>query len=197
LVESTWSGKQIIATAGVAVHHVFAPNESFYDSDPARLPRKLVITGDFILQNEDYEKVITSYNRGNKGGFKFNPGFIFQKQAVSQYFAIGMNVYKSNIYTGLWYRNENTELLKSSSLILMLGINAKINEESRLKILYSYDVLLNESLNRAAGGTHEITLIFTLDSFSALTGGSRGGTFGRNMMGSRSNRYSAMECSPF
>ena len=196
LVESTWSGKQMIATAGVAVHHVFTPNESFYDFE-SPLARKLVITGDFIIQNEDYERVITSYNRGDKGGFKFNPGFIFQKQSEFKSFTLGMNVYKSNIYAGFWYRNETFDLLKSNALILMLGINAKINEESRLKILYSYDVLLNESLYRAAGGTHELTLIFTLDSFSALTGGGRGGSFGRNMMGSRSNRYSAMECSPF
>lgn len=196
LIESTWGGKQMIATAGVAVHHVFTPNESFFDYE-SPLARKLVITGDFILQNGDYERVITSYSRGNKGGFKFNPGFIFQKQAAFKSFAAGMNVYKSNIYAGFWYRNETFDLLKSNALILMLGINAKINEGSRLKVLYSYDVLLNESLYRAAGGTHEITLIFTLDSFAALTGGS-GGTFGRNRLGAnRSGRYSEMECSPF
>jgi hypothetical protein len=66
-----------------------------------------------------------------------------------------------------------------------------------LKVLYSYDVLLNESLYRAAGGTHEITLIFTLDSFAALSGRS-GGTFGRNRLGiNRSNRFSELNCSPF
>ncbi len=195
-VESTWSGKQVIATAGVAVHHVFGPNESFFEFE-SPLSRKLVVTGDFILQNDDYERVITSYNRGSKGGFRFNPGFIFQKQAEFKSFALGLNVYKSNIYAGFWYRNETFDLLKSNALILMLGVNAKINEDSRLKIYYSYDVLLNESLYRAAGGTHEITLVFNLDSLDALGGGGGRGTFGRNMMGSRSNRYSEMECSQF
>jgi len=195
MIQSTWSGKEMIATAGVAVHHLFTPNESFFEFE-SPLSRKLVITGDFIIQDDDYERVITSYNRGQKGGFRFNPGFIFQKQANFTSYSMGLNVYKSNVYVGFWYRNESFDLLKSNALILMAGINAKVNEESRLKILYSYDVLMNESLYRAAGGTHEITLIFELDSFSALNR-SRGGTFGRNRLGTRSNRYSELECSPF
>ncbi len=196
LVESTWGGKQIVATAGIAAHHVFTPNESFFDLD-SPLSRKFVVTGDFIIQDENYERVISSFNQSRGSGYRFNPGFIYQVQGELKSFSAGLNIYKSNIYTGIWYRNETFDLLKSNALILMLGINAKINKDSRMKLLYSYDVLLNESLYRAAGGAHEITIIFELDALSAITGGSKRGIFGRNGIGERSSKSSELECSQF
>ncbi len=184
-----YGGKEYVVTTGFAVHHVFSPNESFYDSQEANLPRKFVITIDAIIQNEVRGRGFNSRTNTHKD-FKINPGFIFEKQQDFRTFSIGLNVYKSSMYAGFWYRNDDFDFAQSNSLVVMAGISAALNEETRVKIMYSYDMLLNESYARSAGGTHEISLIFELDSFIPFSGG------GANTPGRR-NIIRGLECSPF
>lgn len=195
--ETTWQGNEIIATAGVALQHVFTPNESFFDLY-SPLPRKLVVTGDVIVQNEDYDISYRGYQKGPKRDFKFNPGFIYQKQDNFKTYSLGVNVYKSNIYAGVWYRNEDFDFINSDALILMTGVTTNINKNTRMKILYSYDVILSENIARAAGGSHEISIIFEIDSFNPQ---SKNNTIigpYRNAMDRRGRlMLEGLECSPF
>lgn len=186
-----YGGKEYVATAGVAVHHLFTPNESFYESVEAPLPRKLVITADVIIQNQTNTR---RYNKRNTNkDFKFNPGFIFESQQAFKSLSIGLNAYKSNVYLGFWYRNESFDFAVSNSAIIMAGISASVNDDTRVKILYSYDMMLTKSYSRAAGGTHEISIIFELDSFIPFTNSSGY----KNQRMRNSSRNSGLECSPF
>ena len=88
----------IQGTLGVAVHHVFQPNESFLNLN-SPLPRKLVINGDLVLDiDQGHSSSYRSYR--NSGSFKFNPGFIYEKQADFTTYAVGLNLLKSSVYLG-------------------------------------------------------------------------------------------------
>lgn len=183
-----YGGKEYIATFGVAMHHLFTPNESFYNNIESPLARKMVITGDVILQNRNYKRGFNNESN-NKKDVKLNPGFIYESQQQFKTFSIGINVYKSNLYAGIWYRNENFDFTLSNAMVIMAGISAPINNDNRIKIMYSYDMLLTKSYARDAGGTHEISIIFELDSFIPFTKG--------NTYQSQRSRMSGLECSPF
>ena len=138
-------------TFGAAVHHLLKPNESFYELD-TRVPRKYVVHTDFVI-----------FQRSNpKKGFRFNPGILYENQAGFNTFTLGSNFSKSVVYTGIWYRNKQSEIYNYQSVILMAGINIPmVNQYSRMKLQYSYDI--SASQMRGTGGTHEITLRFEFD----------------------------------
>jgi len=183
----------IQGTLGVAVHHVFRPNESLLGlSSP--LPRKLVIHGDLVLDVDQSSG--SFYNRtSNPKSFKFNPGFNYEKQADFSTYSIGVNVLKSSIYTGIWFRNQTFDFVKSNDLMLLLGLYLPFNKGSRMKIMYSYDLILTE-LRPAAGTAHEVSIAIEFDDINLFGGGNadgrRPGSAGR---GGRS--YKELDCTPF
>jgi len=192
--ESSNTFSAIQGTFGLAVHHLFRPDESFLGlSSP--LPRKLAITGDLVFEI-DGDSDGPYFQRGtNKNTFKFNPGFIYESQADFKTYAVGVNILKSSIYTGVWFRNRTSELAKSNDLIFMLGINAPFNSQTRMKINYSYDFILSE-IRTAAGCSHEISITIELDDFNMFNrGANRGGGFGFSTKSRRS--MEELQCTPF
>ncbi|MEI6749934.1 MAG: PorP/SprF family type IX secretion system membrane protein [Bacteroidales bacterium] len=183
----------IQGTLGAAMHHVFTPNESFLGLS-APLPRKLVVHADLVFEIDQSEG--NFYNRSrNPKSFKFNPGFNLEKQGDFSTFSIGLNVLKSSIYTGLWFRNQTFDFVQSNDLMITAGLYLPFNKGSRLKLMYSYDFVLTE-LATAAGASHEITIAFEFDDFNLFSGGGGGGrSFGSSGRGGRS--YHEMECCPF
>ena len=178
-----------VGTIGAAVHHVFTPNESFIGLT-SPLPRKLVITGDLILEVEQGRS--SSYRSRNKvsSNFKFNPGFQYEKQADFSTYSLGMNIYKSSIYFGVWFRNQDFNFFEARDAIFQVGINVPWNSESRMKINYTYDFLITD-LRTAGRATHEISLVFEFDEFSLF--GRGGGGYGhRNSRDSKE-----IECTTF
>ena len=139
------------ATFGLAVHHVTKPNESFSSLDQ-RLPRKYIFSSDFVV-----------LQRSNpKKGFKFNPGLLYEYLAGYHTFTLGSNVAKSVLYGGLWYRSKQSQIYNYQSVIALVGINIPmVNKYSRLKLMYSYDISINNM--KGTGGAHEITLRFEFD----------------------------------
>jgi type IX secretion system PorP/SprF family membrane protein len=189
--ESSASLAGIQGTLGVAVHHVFRPNESLLGlSSP--LPRKLVVHGDLVL---DVDQSSGSFYKrsGNQKAFKFNPGFNYEKQGDFSTYSVGVNVMKSSIYSGIWFRNQTFDFVKSNDLMLVLGLYLPFNKESRMKLMYSYDFILTE-LRPAAGSAHEITIAIEFDDFSLFGGSSSGG---KGMGSGRGRSYQEMECTPF
>jgi type IX secretion system PorP/SprF family membrane protein len=175
----------IQGTIGGAVHHVFTPNESFIGLT-SPLPRKLVITGDLVIDGNGGS---TSYlsRQKSSSGFKFNPGFQYEKQADFSTYAVGMNILKSGIYFGAWLRNQDFNVFEAKDVIFQIGVNAPLSNETRVKIMYTYDYLITD-LRTAGRASHEISLVFEFDEFSFF-GGSKPTTFSR--------RKTAMECTPF
>lgn len=187
--ETGWSFSAIQGTIGAALHHAFTPNESFLGLT-ATIPRKLVINGDLVLEMEQGRS--TSYrNYRNTGSFKFNPGFIYEKQSEFSTYSVGVNVLKSSIYFGVWFRNQTFDLFKANDAMFSVGINAPFNRDSRLKIMYTYDYIITE-LRTAAKASHEISLIFEFDTFSLF--GEGAGGFAPSYRGTR---FREMECCPF
>ncbi len=183
---SGYKGMEYVFTTGIAVHHVFTPNESFFDLD-APLPRRFVFTGDVIIQNEYFERAFNTKKRSPRD-FRFNPGFIFESQEKFKSLSLGFNAYKSNLYAGLWYRAEDLDFTKSNAMVIMAGVSAYLNNDTKVKFLYSYDMLLSKAYSRAAGGTHEISVIFELDTFSL---------FGESNPYQRRRKRTYLETQPF
>lgn len=173
---------EVIGTFGLAIHHLFEPNESFI-SQESKLPIKFVGTMDFQIQQMEG-------SRGGGNGFKYNPAFIYMNQAGMDSWSIGMNVYKFPLYVGVWYRSSEFQFLTNDAIIVLLGLNAEFGGDVRMKLVYSYDMMLTE-LTKATGGSHEITLIFEMDDVKLFGSGpgwnnSRMQQFGKDI-----------ECSPF
>lgn len=189
-VETGSRYSNIQGTFGAAVHHVFTPNESFIGLN-SPLPRKLVITGDLVLEIENGRS--SSYRSKNKSSssFKFNPGFQFEKQAEFTTYTVGLNILKSSIYFGVWFRNQDFNFFEARDAIFQVGINAPWSKDSRAKIMYTYDYLITD-LRTAGRASHEISLVFEFDDFSLFGGNASG--YGA---GSRRGGVREMECTPF
>jgi len=177
-------------TVGGAVQHVFQPNESFLGLS-APLPRKLVFNADLVFEKQQGRSSYRSYR--SNGDFKFNPGFQFEKQSEFQTFSLGMNVLKSGIYFGAWFRNQSFNFFEAQDAIFTVGLNAPWGRDSRMKIMYSYDYIINSSLNTAGRASHELSLVFEFDNFSLFSAGGGGGIH----PGYSGGRVREMDCCPF
>jgi type IX secretion system PorP/SprF family membrane protein len=182
----------IQGTFGAAVHHVFTPNESFLGLE-SPLPRKLVITGDLVFgKDQGRSSSYRSYKKSS-GGFKFNPAFQYEKQAEFSTLIIGMNILKSSIYFGGWIRNEDFDFFNATDAIFQVGVNAPWGKDTRMKIMYTYDYIIQTNMNVAGHGSHEISLVFEFDEFSLFGNNSSGYGPGRN----NGRNHKEMECTPF
>jgi len=178
-----FQGNNVSGVVGGSLAHLTRPNESFYEGT-SPLQRKWVAHIDLIWEikeNKGYYKRASS--------FKINPGFIFQSQSKLSTFAFGSNFYFTNIYLGLWYRNESFEYTTYSILQAMGGLRIPVGDQVNLKLMYSYDFPIYPEY-AFAGPTHEITIIMEMDDISL---------FQPSRVGNARYRRGAepMECSPF
>ncbi len=178
---------EVIGTFGFAVHHVFEPNESFINME-SNLPIKIVATADFQFQQNERAR---GY-RSDHGGFKYNPAFIYMNQAGLDSWSLGLNIYKHPLYVGAWYRNSEFQFLNNDAMVVVLGLTANMGDNVRMKLIYSYDIMLTD-ITRATGGSHELTLTFEMDEMRLFgNNGNRG--IGNRRLG---NMPRTLECSPF
>lgn len=178
-----FQGDNLSGVVGGALHHLTRPNESFYEGS-SPLPRKWVGHIDLIWE---FEQSRGFYRKS--ASFKINPGFFYQSQANLSQFSFGSNFYFTNVYIGLWYRNESFEYDTYSNISLMGGVNIPFSDVARLKLMYSYDFVIYPEYT-FTGPTHEFTLVFEFDDISL---------FQPRTIGSARYRSggAAMECSPF
>ena len=172
-------------TIGAAVHHLTTPNQSFFEVN-AKLPRKYVYNLDFIITIREDQGYYSK-----RQGFKLNPGMMVQHQSSMLLYTMGMNIYMSNVYLGLWYRNQTLEYDEFSTFTAMAGLNIPFNEQWRMKVMYSYEMNINSNQN-FTGPSHEISLIFEFDDIGLIQ--KRSGGF---MAPSSKRSNSPIECSPF
>jgi len=181
-----FQGNDLEGNIGMAVHHLTTPDQSYFNVE-SKLPRKYVYNVDFIITiQEDYGY----YSK--QQGFKLNPGIMVQHQANLMQYNLGMNIYMRQVYVGLWYKNQTLEYDKFSNFTVMAGLNIPFNEESRMKVMYSYELNINATHN-FTGPSHEISLIFEFDEIG-LIGKRKNSSF---MAPSIKRSNSPIECSPF
>lgn len=179
-----FTGNNVTGTLGAAVHHLMEPDQS-HVNEAYPLPRRYVGHFDLIIDVEDYEGYYTE-----RKSFKINPGVMYQHQAGMNIFNIGFNMYMSRIYLGMWYRNELLEYGDYSNLTFLAGLNINFSENSRMKLLYSYDMAVHASHN-FTGPSHEIGLILEFDEIRFFKPDELRG------LGSSTRRFAPLECSPF
>jgi len=181
-----FKGYNVEGNIGGAVHHITTPNQSFFDIN-AKLPRKYLMSIDLVIninENQGY------YSK--RQGFKLNPGVMVEDQAGMLLYRMGMNIYMSHIYLGLWYKNETLEYDQYSNFTGMLGINIPMGNGTRMKLTYSYEMNVTAQHN-FTGPSHELSLIFEFDDIRLI--GKRENT-GFTIPTQR-NTNSPIECSPF
>lgn len=193
--QTTVGNTNIIGSMGLAAHHLFEPNESYFEQT-SKLPRKIVVHADIVFEREGYSRQFGRSSGGSTySSQKFNPGVYYMKQGEFQTYGFGINLYYKTLYGGLWYRNNDFDFVNSEAVVLMLGINAQFNEGSRMKILYSYDLGMSEYL-ASSGGAHEISILIGLDDFSLFSPNKN--YVGRSVRSSTGQTvYQPLECSPF
>lgn len=177
-------GENSVATFGAAGHHLTEPNQSFFEGN-SPMKRRYVAHGDIIYEVGNYKGYFK-----RKVSFKINPGLIYMSQASLTTYAVGLNVYLSNMYFGAWYRNETLEYDSFSDFIAMGGILIPIGKDSRMKLMYSYDMQINASY-AFTGPSHEVSLIFELDDLKLLNTNDISRFRGREL------NMENLECSPF
>lgn len=171
----------VIGTFGMAVHHITQPNQSFLQ-DVAPLPRKWVAHMDFII---DFQRNRGYYSRARD--IKINPGILFESQSSLNMFSVGVNTYISNVYFGAWYRNEVFNQAGFANIIWLAGINIPFKDNSRIKLMYSFDMNVSQNTN-FTGPSHEVSLILELDNARIIN---------PNRLSSTRRSRNSLECSPF
>jgi type IX secretion system PorP/SprF family membrane protein len=145
------------ATIGMAVDHIFEPDQSFIDSLQSQLPRKWTTHADVVWGFK-----CQSARGSSDRVFKINPGVIFQHQQSTDILFAGANVTKSGLYGGLWYKGRFGSLA-STSLAVMAGYRYAFAENMSIKFTYNFDKQIAGEVN-GSNGAHEIGLILEFGS---------------------------------
>ena len=181
-----FQGYNVEGSIGGAVHHITQPNQSFFDIN-AKLPRKYMMNIDLVININENQGFYSK-----RQGFKLNPGFMVEEQAGMLLYRLGMNIYMSHIYLGIWYKNETLEYDVYSNFAGMVGINIPMGNGTRMKLTYSYEMNVTAQHN-FTGPSHELSLIFEFDDIR-LIGKHENSGF---TIPTQRHSNSPIECSPF
>lgn len=136
---------------GGALHHVFEPKIGFLNSE-TKLGLKFSAHGDIIATIGENRK------RNNKDdAAKINAGILFENQNGANTYNVGATAYKSHVYLGAWFRNEDINTTNLNSIIFLTGISFPFEDDARIRLMYSYDYITNRNIG--TGGSHEISLV--------------------------------------
>ena len=131
---------------GLAVHHLAQPEESFFNSSNAILPRKYTF--------HFGAKVPINNRRYKRGELSVSPNFMYQRQQDFEQLNYGLYISRQAVTFGVWMR-QNLDW-NYDSFIMLIGF-----VQDRLKISYSYDLTISK-LARETLGAHEIALSYQL-----------------------------------
>ncbi len=151
----------IVTSIGGSVDHVLSPDISFSGIEH-RMPLKYLFSANILFDNSRFTGAGFARQRSE---FRFNPGFVYMQHENLRSLLAGLNAYKNHIYTGIWGRAQQYEDATVTDVILLLGVDIPLGDQSGLKIMYSYDYLVG-GLMRSTGPTHEISLVYELNNFS-------------------------------
>lgn len=137
--------------AGVAVHHLAQPSQSWYDGiDTSRLYRKYTL---------HFGTRIPIHGHGFwRKTFDLSPQVVLMQQGNFRQFNYGMLANFRGVTGGVWLRQDLT--FHYDALIFLVGFMKK-----RWHFTYSYDFTVS-GLGAQSGGTSEISLSFLLKDFT-------------------------------
>ncbi len=127
--------------AGIAVHNMIEPVQSFYGDPAAKLPRRYTIhTGSVI-----------SLDKRNNPKATFSPNALFMMQAKFTQLNVGFYLNRGPLVSGLWFRQTFGEFKNSDALMILVGFR-----KDKFKFGYSFDLTV-DSKRAAAPGSHEVS----------------------------------------
>lgn len=127
---------------GVSVHHLNIPDESIIKGVKSRLPMRYTAHAGAEIKLGQKSQTLNPVS--------IMPNVIFQYQQGFMEVNVGTYI-KYNMFTaGVWYRNKD-------AFIMTVGLNT-----NGLRIGYSYDVTISKLNNNNSGGSHEVSLGYTI-----------------------------------
>ncbi len=129
---------------GVAVHHLAEPEESFYNSSNAVLPRKYTA--------HVGAKIPINSQRYKRGAFYISPNLMYQRQQDFEQLNYGLYLSRDAVTFGLWMR-QNFDF-HYDSFIMLIGF-----VQDDIKIAYSYDLTISKMAKETLGA-HEVSLSY-------------------------------------
>lgn len=130
---------------GYAVTNLNTPNQSLLFGN-SQLPIKHTIHAGALLP----------IRASNTEVFDWSPNIIYRQQGTSKQLNAGLNINTKPLIAGVWYRGIVFAERYSDAVIFSLGVKL-----SDLNFMYSYDLTISE-ISPAAGGAHEVSLIYKL-----------------------------------
>ena len=129
--------------AGIAVHNLNEPNQSFFGNSDAgtTVPRRFTLHSGMVIPLEPSK-------RGGEPDLAISPNILVMMQEKFLQVNFGFYVNKGPLVAGLWFRQTSPN---SDAMLVLLGFR-----HNNFKFGYSYDVTVS-SARAAAPGSHEIS----------------------------------------
>ena len=160
LVQFQNEPQSLSGNIGLAVDHLFEPDQSFLQTVKAPLPRKWVANADLVVSIGSS----SGFNVMEADALKINPGIIYQNQGKLNAVQTGLNLTKFGVYVGLWYKGAFGSY-SNGSMVFMGGYKYTFAENMNVKFTYSYDMQLTGAL-QGTGGAHEVSLLIYFNNVS-------------------------------
>jgi type IX secretion system PorP/SprF family membrane protein len=158
LVQFTNAEGCLSGIIGIAVDHLFEPDESFLQTEKTPLARKWTGHADLIFS----ARCPSGFNPKQDRVLKFNPEIIFQNQGSINALQAGLNITQYGLYFGLWYKGVYGPE-KDHSIVLLGGYRCVFTDNMSIKLTYSYEMPIIGP-HKKDGGIHEISLVMEFSS---------------------------------
>jgi type IX secretion system PorP/SprF family membrane protein len=127
--------------AGIAVHNLIEPNQSFYGDPEAVLPRRYTAHMGSVIP----------LDRRRNPKSTISPNALFMLQNKFTQLNLGFYINRGPLVSGLWYRQTFGEFKNSDALMVLIGFR-----KDKFKFGYSFDLTVSDA-RAAAPGSHEIS----------------------------------------
>ncbi|WMJ73336.1 type IX secretion system membrane protein PorP/SprF [Cytophagaceae bacterium ABcell3] len=143
--------------AGISVHHMNRPNQTFINGE-SRLPAKFSVFGGYkFMLTPDWKRRYVNPDEE----VSISPTFMYKSQGKSDQLDIGVYARYNTFITGLWYRGIPVKVYSPDrtnyeAIVVLVGYIY-----NNLQVGYSYDFTTSK-LSMATWGSHELTLSYRI-----------------------------------
>ncbi|MDG2455221.1 MAG: type IX secretion system membrane protein PorP/SprF [Bacteroidia bacterium] len=127
--------------AGVAVHNLIEPVQSFFSDPTAIIPRRYTVHSGVVIPLDGRRNPEST----------ISPNVLFMLQNKFTQMNIGFYYNKGPLVTGLWFRQTFGDFTNSDALIALVGFR-----KDKFKFGYSFDLTVSDARS-AAPVSHEIS----------------------------------------